>query len=338
MTSAPFPVLTLRAQDSASAEPMGSKRKEWYQVEGQPRPWLFKFSRFSDGAVVGEHWSEKLACEIAALLHLPHAQVELASLDGAVGSLSERFPILDLSNAELVHGNDLLGDHLAHYDREQWHGQREHTVVNIRAAIQRAIHQTYAWPLEVNADDSVENMVYSQEFAKMRAKREVESQVDADHALAGILMLDALILNTDRHHENWGMVRYSDEEGEGCIMLAPSFDHASSLARNVTEAQCAAWLTDRSLDRVAWYASRAKGAVWLNANDRHGPSPLALVVALYQDQPTWFRPWLERLRTIDPAQIVELVQRIPDDMIGHATRDFVSALVRHTFATLAALP
>lgn len=41
----------------------------------------------------------------------------------------------------------------------------------------------------------------------------------------GYLVLDALVSNTDRHHENWAVVRRSD----GGVHLAPSFDHASNL-------------------------------------------------------------------------------------------------------------
>ena len=45
---------------------------------------------------------------------------------------------------------------------------------------------------------------------------------------AGYLVLDAVIGNTDRHHENWGLLLRRTETGwKG--QVAPSFDHASSL-------------------------------------------------------------------------------------------------------------
>lgn len=40
-------------------------------------------------------------------------------------------------------------------------------------------------------------------------------------------MLDALVANLDRHHENWGIV--VDPSGLLPTELAPTFDHASSL-------------------------------------------------------------------------------------------------------------
>jgi serine/threonine protein kinase HipA of HipAB toxin-antitoxin module len=48
----------------------------------------------------------------------------------------------------------------------------------------------------------------------------------ADDVFLGYLMLDAWIANLDRHHENWGLVLTKDITGH----LAPSYDHASSLA------------------------------------------------------------------------------------------------------------
>ncbi len=349
MTTGPaaFPVIALRPEDACSDEVMGSKRKGWYRRPGLSRPWLFKFSRKSDGRVVGEHWSEKLAAEIAELIGVPHAQVELASLDGAPGSISERFPILEASNAELVHGNDLLADLGGGYDREQWHGQRDHTVANIRAAIARAIERTFIWGnLD---DDQIEAAMHDESSTRAMAEWIEErrsamqgicsqARAAAESHLAGLLILDAIILNTDRHHENWGIIRYVDDEGQRHVQLAPSFDHASSLARTVSETQAQEWLADRSIDRVAWYAGRAHGAIWLDPSSRHGPSPLALVQTLHQQDPAWFAPWLTRVRAVQPAQIADLAGRIPGDMIGPATRAFVIALVRHTITTLAALP
>ena len=92
--SEPFPVWSLRSDASGArstnTEPMGSKEKFWLRINGQPRLWLFKYSRLSAGSVVGEHWSEKLGAEFAQLLGVRTARVELATFDGRLGSLVER--------------------------------------------------------------------------------------------------------------------------------------------------------------------------------------------------------------------------------------------------------
>ncbi len=64
--------------------------------------------------------------------------------------------------------------------------------------------------------------------------------------LASYLVLDALIGNTDRHHENWGFLGQVlvniDEVSEAARLvkqggydIAPSFDHASSLGRELPD-------------------------------------------------------------------------------------------------------
>ena len=54
---------------------------------------------------------------------------------------------------------------------------------------------------------------------------------DGFDMFVGYLMLDALIGNTDRHHENWGIMT-----GRGRPqVLAPTYDHASSLGRELSD-------------------------------------------------------------------------------------------------------
>jgi hypothetical protein len=57
------------------------------------------------------------------------------------------------------------------------------------------------------------------------------------NAMARYFVLDALICNTDRHHENWGfLMTYQPVDSENVndqLKMAPSFDHASSLGREL---------------------------------------------------------------------------------------------------------
>lgn len=57
------------------------------------------------GPQTGEHWSEKIAAEIGALLGIPVARVELAMCDGSPGACSQSFLPRE---SVLVHGNELL--------------------------------------------------------------------------------------------------------------------------------------------------------------------------------------------------------------------------------------
>ena len=178
-------------------EDMGGKRKFWYrQPEEDDIPWLFKYPRGGSG----EHWAEKIAAEVAGLIEITCAPVQLATFQGVMGSSSRSFLT---ENQQLFHGNQVLARIMADYDLSRRFNQSNHTLANIRIACDQ---------LFVDHDGAT--AVFAQ--------------------FAEFLVLDALIGNTDRHHENWGIVVQQGENGwEG--YLAPSFDHASSLGRELRD-------------------------------------------------------------------------------------------------------
>ena len=70
-----YPITEVKRESVRESEDMGSKDKFWYlhptEEEGY---WLFKYPRCN----TGEHWAEKIAAEVADLLGISHARVELA--------------------------------------------------------------------------------------------------------------------------------------------------------------------------------------------------------------------------------------------------------------------
>lgn len=238
-----YPIIELQSRWRLGDEQMGSKDKFWVQLPSDSNPWLFKYSRMSAGRITGEHWSEKIAAELAAVLEIPHAQVELAVLDGHPGSLSQRFIDLARSNAnvELVHGNVLLAGYVMGYDRNKQNKQSDHTLGNIL----KVVASLFTSPREREAS--------------MRQ-------------LAGYLVLDALILNTDRHHENWGVLRTTRHDQTVSYQIAPSFDHASSLARNEPPEKLGRWLLENG--RVERYMQGAHGGIYLEHNPARGGKSL----------------------------------------------------------------
>ena len=73
------------------------------------------------------------------------------------------------------------------------------------------------------------------------------------HSMFGIFVFDALIANTDRHHENWGIIRrWSVESGRTVVELSPAFDNGTSLGYNYPEEKAA-----RVLDDPNWFSSFA---------------------------------------------------------------------------------
>ena len=267
---------------------MGSKRKFWYRHPGDNEPWLFKYPQQN----TGQHWAEKIVAELAALLRIPHARVELALHIEERGSVTRSFVSDGL---ELVHGNQLLAVAIHGYDTDKRFGQSSHTLTNI-------------W--------RVMDYIFREEEDARRAKRRT----------AAYLVLDALVGNTDRHHENWGVLWAEDT-----IDLAPSFDHASSLGRELQDDR-RNWLITQ--DRVGEYIKNGRGAIYWSEGQRHGPGPLELVRLALGVYPELFRPALHELEQLDEDAVRVLVERIPSDWMSTSARSFAIALMSYSYAQL----
>ena len=141
----------------------------------------------------------------------------------------------------LYHGNQVLAGRLLDYDPEKRFRQSDHTLENIFAAL---------------------DLLFASPDGRRRAKRR----------LAEYLVLDALIGNTDRHHENWGILR-KRTGGRWTGMVAPTFDHASSLGRELLDE--GAGKSRRRLlaeQQIPRYAERAPGAIYWQTSDKRGIS------------------------------------------------------------------
>lgn len=75
-----FPIITVQPHSSTQLEQLGTKAKFWYQSD-DGRQVLFKEGRPD----TGENWAEKVCCEVARLLDVPHAEYELAVWNGKQG-------------------------------------------------------------------------------------------------------------------------------------------------------------------------------------------------------------------------------------------------------------
>ena len=155
-----------------------------------------------------EFWSEVLAYHIGSVMGVavppcfPATYTQLLGWDQEaperIGSLS--MSLVEPSRGEeLIHGGDLLSLVKPDYDRKKG---ADHSVQLILKALADLI------------DDIT---LYSQLFRQF--------------------VFDALIGNSDRHQDNWGVKATILKPGESVYEMLPAFDNGTSLGRELSEAK-----------------------------------------------------------------------------------------------------
>lgn len=308
-----YKILQVEPTSVVDDEQLGSKDKFWFEHEKQR--WLFKEARTIStpaGAIfTGEDWAEKAAAEIAKLINIRAATVELAEYQSKPGSASLNFTA---PSEHLEHGNEILTGRVLGYDQYKKHRQSDHTLENIVSAVQSM-------------------------FPKTKDNQYVLEQ------LAGYIVLDALICNTDRHHENWGLfwraVRI-DEPIEDwdppqrllVYNVAPTFDHASSLGRELLDEKRAKFLQE---NRVENYVKKGRGGIYWRSTDTHGENPLQLVVSATKLYPTYFQPTLEAVAKVPITDFQSVIDDIPESRISTIGKEFAKVMLSFTHRTLTGL-
>ena len=312
-------------------ESRGSREKFWVPRVGEPNLWLLKFPR----PRTGEHWAEKIAYEIGRQVGINCARVELARCGDRYATICESFDpniwyeywwrfgespqrevYLSASDATAVDvalsdpakitaaseilgtmfipGYTVLGIHVPGYDlsRDAKFSQTQHSVENIIGAI-KSSDQRFG-------SDSSENQ------SSMLEK------------IASYAILDGLIGNTDRHHENW-MLKLEYRAGESRISAAPSFDHASSLGRELLDDDRR---TKMDADGVLNYLQRGRGGVYWTADEKNAPAPINLARSLSRNWPEFTSRTLEALKNVQDTEFRTIVDRVPHELMSVAAKDF----------------
>lgn len=143
----------------------------------------------------------------------------------------------------------------------------------------------------------------------------------------GYLLLDALLGNTDRHHENWALIRSLD----GGLVLAPSYDHASSLGRDLSGSQQQTRLSTRDAQAtVEAYAQRARSAIYQNEQDARPMDTLMTFAEAAARRPEAARAWRLRLQDVPDAVLETIVTRVPEQFMSETARQFVVRFLEYT--------
>lgn len=284
-----YPIIEVPEGVSSQLEQLGTKSKFWYRDQDNNRI-LFKRGRPG----TGENWAEKVCCEICRLLGLPHAEYDFATAGDWKGVVS---PTFVPKGSRLILGNELLASFVTEYEKTKRYRTRQHTLERVHAVFGKF---SIGLPLGYQAPETGEI-------------------ANAFHMFTGYLLLDALVGNQDRHHENWGLV-FTPDTGP---FLAPTFDHASSLGRNETDENRLERLNTRdSGHSVKAYVGRATSALYPDTNSE---KPYTTIGAFENTAKHGFsaaRYWGDKLRLCSGKDFEKILDNIPESEITEPARLF----------------
>lgn len=280
---------------SEDLEQLGTKPKFWFTFGG--RRTLFK----ADNRETGEDWAEVIAAGICELLGLPHVPYELAhdtrnNLPGVICTNIATKP------RALVLGNQLMVEVDPEYpaEEEKKYGVHQHTV----SAVAKVLETLDPPP----ADEY------------WRPIGVCNSAVDV---FVGYVLLDTLIANQDRHHQNWGAIRDGKRS-----WLAPTFDHGAGLARNEPDLKRRRRLDagdrQRQLDA---FANRAKSGFYGEISDSRTLRSHDCFAKWREIDEAAGDFWLDCLSRVQTQQFAELIEQVPEARMTPSAKEFTLELL-----------
>lgn len=281
-------------------EQLGTKEKFWFRFSSDDsRRWLFKFSRKN----TGEHWSEKAAEQLCKLIGIPHVKYELARCNDRLGIIS---PNAVHESDRMVMGNEVLHNHSpAIYPKpvnetETFVRVKEHTISRVLGCLDRS--DALPPKTEFNI-----------------------GELNAGDVFCGYLMLDALISNQDRHHENWALI-IDNQTLE--YSLCPSYDHAASLGRELLDEDRTARLNTKDKNRtIENFVQKARSEIFKFKTDK---KPLFTVDAFFDSikkRECAKVHWLTNLEKISKQAVLDIFTHIPDEVITDPAREFAVEMI-----------
>jgi hypothetical protein len=106
--------------------------------------------------------------------------------------------------------------------------------------------------------------------------------------------------------------------------MTPSFDHASSLGRELRDEKASEILAKNGIEG---YARRAHGGIYWKQSDRRGANPLDLVELASGKFPEYFREPIAGVAAIPVKNLLDIVDEVPNLRISAPSRRFAQALL-----------
>lgn len=213
-----------------ASEGSGRSDKVWLINPDTKEIGLFKFTKTDKTT---EHISEKLASELAGLIGLECARIEIGRYDSRIGSMSY---LINNKSEILIEGIYLINKQYPNYDPASMYDNVNEEYYSIEMIL-----------------NSLDEYNLKGEFFK-------------------IAVFDFLIGNTDRHQNNWAVIRYSDN-----FRMCPMYDNGSSLCCYLQEDNIDSYLGKDKMKFNSLVNTKSRSRVRIDKKRKKEPTHLEIL-------------------------------------------------------------
>ena len=213
-----------------ASEGSGRSDKIWLINPDTKEIGLFKFPKTDKTT---EYISEKLASELAGLIGLKCAKIELGKYNSRIGSMSY---LINKKSEILIEGIYLINKKYPNYDPASMYDNVNEEYYSIEMVL-----------------NSLDEYNLKNEFLK-------------------IVIFDFLIGNTDRHQNNWAVIRHKDT-----FEMCPMYDNGSSLCCYLQEDNIDSYLGKDKMKFNSLVDTKSRSRVRINKKIKKEPTHLEML-------------------------------------------------------------
>lgn len=256
---------------------MGSGRSEKIWLTSRDKIGLFKFPKqATDGSITYEHISEKLAYDIATLLDIPCAKIDVGTYNNRYGSMSYR---INKENEVLMEGIAFISKIYTDYDIDKLYDPKHNIYYSL----------PMIFPI-------IKVLKCEEEFLQM-------------------MIFDALIGNSDRHHSNWAVVISFNYN----IKFSPLYDNGSSLCCYVKESDIDDILGKDTRRFASLVTSKSKSRIRIDMHTKKEPEFIAVLAHLFCNEKyrKYCVPTVEKIiERMTEINIKAILKEYPDNILS----------------------
>lgn len=262
------------------SEGSGRSKKIWLENEKNKEIGLFKYRKSKETT---EHFSEKLASEIAKIIGLSSAEIKIGKYKNEIGSMS--YQILRnesinkiKSNQSLIEGVRLINRFYPEYDKDSLYD------------------------------------VESGEFYSLKMIRKSLSYYEENDFFKDILKMmifDFFIGNSDRHHSNWAIIQNSST-----YVFCPLYDNGSSLCCYIKEDNIDKFLGNDRQKFMSLVDSKSRSRIRIDETKKKEPTHKEVLKYIYKNYRSDVKAFIDNfLNKLTEDKIDSLVNSLGNNVI-----------------------